>query len=145
VYQVDLEKKLDTAIREKGKYRQHLEKALEKIAATHQKEQSAVKAHLLKEKRELEHMRLRYMAADEKKVISSEQRELEDLKNELSQLVLFLLFLHLPPVKAKDAVFNPDVISVLLSVCNRNAWNAGQRACKPLRLTTSDGHKLTEK
>jgi len=38
-------------------------------------------------------------------------------------------FLHyfssfLRHVKAKDAICNPVVMSVLLSVCNRNAWNA---------------------
>jgi len=33
---------------------------------------------------------------------------------------LLLVFLHLPPVKAKDAICNPVVMSVLfLSVCNK--------------------------
>jgi len=31
-------------------------------------------------------------------------------------------FLRLPPVKAKDAICNPVVMSVRLSVCNWNAW-----------------------
>jgi len=29
-----------------------------------------------------------------------------------------------PPVQSKDALCNPVVMSVVLSVCNRNAWNA---------------------
>jgi len=61
---------------------------LEKIAATQKKEQSAAKAQLMREKRELEHMRLRYLAAEEKKVIASERKELEELRTELSRLVM---------------------------------------------------------
>ena len=62
-----------------------MEKALGKVAAAEAKEKSAAKAQLLKEKRELEHMRLRYLAAEEKNVISAERKELIVLKNELSQ------------------------------------------------------------
>ena len=59
-----------------------------KIAATQKKETSAAKAQLLKEKRELEHMRLRYLAAEEKNVITAERKELDELKNEVSRLVV---------------------------------------------------------
>ena len=85
VTQVELEKKLDAVTREKVQYRQHLEKALAKIAAAEAREKSASKAQLLKEKRELEHMRLRYLAAEEKQVTSAERKQLDELKNELSQ------------------------------------------------------------
>ena len=34
---------------------------------------------------ELEHMRLRYLAAEEKEVVSSEKQELEDIKHELNK------------------------------------------------------------
>jgi hypothetical protein len=91
-FQVELEKKLDASNREKARYRQQLERAISKLAAAQKKEKDAAKAQLLKEKRELEHMRLRYLAAEEKKVISSERRELEDLKNELMQYVNFFFF-----------------------------------------------------
>jgi len=85
ITQVELEKKLDTVTREKAQYRQHLEKALAKIAAAETKEKSVAKAQLLKEKREVQDMRLRYLAAEEKQVITAERKELDELKNELSQ------------------------------------------------------------
>jgi len=58
---------------------------LAKLSAAEMKEKSAAEAQLLKEKRELEHMRLRYLAAEEKKVITAERKELDELKNELNQ------------------------------------------------------------
>jgi len=87
ISQVELEKKLDAASREKARYKQQLERAMTKLASAHKKEKDIAKAQMLKEKRELEHMRLRYLAAEEKKVISSERRELEELKNELGRWV----------------------------------------------------------
>ena len=63
---------------------------MEKIAASQKKEKSAAKAQLMREKREIEHMRLRYLAAEEKKVIASERKELEELKTELSRLVMLV-------------------------------------------------------
>ena len=59
-----------------------------KISATQKKEKSAAKAQLLREKRELEDMRLRCLAAEEKKVIATERTELDELKSELSRSVL---------------------------------------------------------
>ena len=44
-------------------------------------------ANLKKQQQELEHMRLRYLAAEEKEVVKTERRELEDIKNELNQWV----------------------------------------------------------
>jgi len=87
-----LEKKLDAANKEKAQYRQHLEKALAKIAEARKREQETAKAELQREKRELEHMKLQYLAAEEKKVITTECRQLDDLKNELSQLVPCCLY-----------------------------------------------------
>ena len=66
-----------------------------KVAAAQKKEKSAAKAQLMREKRELEHMRLRYLAAEEKKVITADRKELDELKNELNQLVLLLPLLLL--------------------------------------------------
>jgi centrosomal protein CEP120 len=94
-FQVELEKKLDACNREKTRYRQQLERAISKLGAAQKREKDAAKAQLLKEKRELEHMRLRYLAAEEKKVISSERRELEELKNELTQYVERFTVRHL--------------------------------------------------
>ena len=75
---------MDTAIREKASYKQQLERALGKLADAQKKEKAAAKAQLMREKRELEHMRMRYLVAEEKHVSSSESKELEELKKELS-------------------------------------------------------------
>lgn len=39
---------------------------------------------------ELEHMRLRYLAAEEKEVVSNEKQELEDIKNELNKYDIYI-------------------------------------------------------
>ena len=40
---------------------------------------------LKKQQQELEHMRLRYLAAEEKEVVKTEKNELEDIRNELNR------------------------------------------------------------
>lgn len=42
-------------------------------------------ARLKKQQQELEHMRLRYLAAEEKEVGKTERKELEDIRNELNR------------------------------------------------------------
>lgn len=83
--QAELEKKLDAATKENAQYQQQLDMAFAKIAAAQVKERSVAKVQLLKEKRELEHMRLRYLAAEEKKVMTAERKELDELKTELTR------------------------------------------------------------
>ncbi|XP_016349901.1 centrosomal protein of 120 kDa-like [Sinocyclocheilus anshuiensis] len=41
---------------------------------------------LKKQQQELEHMRLRYMAAEEKEAVKNEKHELQDIRNELNRL-----------------------------------------------------------
>lgn len=43
---------------------------------------------LKKQQQELEHMRLRYLAAEEKEAVKNEKHELQDIRNELNRLVL---------------------------------------------------------
>ena len=66
-------------------YKQQWGKALKELARLKQKEQAQAKAHLQRQQQELEHMRLRYLAAEEKEVVSSDKQELEDIKNELNK------------------------------------------------------------
>ena len=82
--QVELERKLDAITKSKVHYKQQWGRALKELARIKQKEQTMAKAQLKKQQQELEHMRLRYLAAEEKEVVKSERKELEDIKNELN-------------------------------------------------------------
>lgn len=83
---VELERKLDAVSKSKLHYKQQWGRALKELARLKQKEQAQAKASLQKQHQELEHMRLRYLAAEEKEVVSSEKQELQDIKNELNKL-----------------------------------------------------------
>ncbi|KAK3096594.1 hypothetical protein FSP39_001548 [Pinctada imbricata] len=83
---VELERKLDAVTKSKVHYKQQWGRALKELAKAKQKEQTFAKAELKRQQQELEHMRLRYLAAEERDVVQSEKKELEDLKNELSRL-----------------------------------------------------------
>ncbi|PKU46428.1 hypothetical protein llap_3277 [Limosa lapponica baueri] len=50
------------------------------------REQENAMAHLKKQQQELEHMRLRYLAAEEKELGKTDRQELEDIRNELNRL-----------------------------------------------------------
>nr|XP_022334078.1 centrosomal protein of 120 kDa-like [Crassostrea virginica] len=86
---VELERKIDALSKSKLHYKQQWGRALKELARLKQKEQASAKAELKRQQQELEHMRLRYLAAEEKEVVSSEKKELEELKNELSKLKKF--------------------------------------------------------
>lgn len=43
---------------------------------------------LKKQQQELEHMRLRYLAAEEKEAVKNEKQELQDIRNELNRYEL---------------------------------------------------------
>ncbi|XP_063434844.1 centrosomal protein of 120 kDa-like [Mytilus trossulus] len=83
---VELERKLDTVNKSKVHYKQQWGRALKELARLKQKEQTAAKAELKRQQQELEHMRLRYLAAEEKEVVKSDKKELEEIKNELNRL-----------------------------------------------------------
>ncbi|XP_076104445.1 centrosomal protein of 120 kDa-like isoform X2 [Mytilus galloprovincialis] len=85
---VELERKLDTVNKSKVHYKQQWGRALKELARLKQKEQTAAKAELKRQQQELEHMRLRYLAAEEKEVVKSDKKELEEIKNELNRLKL---------------------------------------------------------
>lgn len=82
---MELERKIDALSKSKLHYKQQWGRALKELARLKQKEQVSAKAELKRQQQELEHMRLRYLAAEEKEVVNSEKRELEELKNELSK------------------------------------------------------------
>ncbi|WAR00622.1 CE120-like protein [Mya arenaria] len=85
---VELERKMDAVTKSKLHYKQQWGRALKELARLKQKEQAQAKASLVKQQQELEHMRLRYLAAEEKDVVNTDKQELEDIKHELNKLKL---------------------------------------------------------
>ena len=83
--QVELERKLEAANQSKIHYKQQWGRALKEVARLKQREQEAAKAALRQQQQELEHMRLRYLAAEEKDVAKTDNQQLEEIKNELNK------------------------------------------------------------
>ncbi|NXP81288.1 CE120 protein, partial [Ramphastos sulfuratus] len=83
---VELERKLESATKSKLHYKQQWTRALKELARLKQREQESAMAHLKKQQQELEHMRLRYLAAEEKELGKTDRQELEDVRNELNRL-----------------------------------------------------------
>ncbi|NWH71143.1 CE120 protein, partial [Piaya cayana] len=83
---VELERKLESATKSKLHYKQQWIRALKVLERLKQREQENAVAHLKKQKQELEHMRLRYLAAEEKELGKTDQQELEDIRKELNRL-----------------------------------------------------------
>ncbi|XP_071280461.1 centrosomal protein of 120 kDa isoform X3 [Agelaius tricolor] len=83
---VELERKLESATKSKLHYKQQWTRALKELARLKQREQENAMAHLKKQQQELEHMRLRYLAAEEKELEKTDRQELEDIRNELNRL-----------------------------------------------------------
>ncbi|KAM9329390.1 centrosomal protein of 120 kDa [Gastrophryne carolinensis] len=85
---VELERKLESATKSKLHYKQQWGRALKELARIKQREQESAMARLKKQQEELEQMRLRYLAAEEKDVVKNERLELEEIRNELNRLRL---------------------------------------------------------
>ncbi|XP_029475642.1 centrosomal protein of 120 kDa isoform X2 [Rhinatrema bivittatum] len=83
---VELERKLESSTKSKLHYKQQWGRALKELARLKQREQDNAMARLKKQQQELEHMRLRYLAAEEKEVVKTERQELEEIRNELNRL-----------------------------------------------------------
>ncbi|KAF5913499.1 hypothetical protein HPG69_017117 [Diceros bicornis minor] len=92
---VELERKLESATKSKLHYKQQWGRALKELARLKQgsglflsfkREQESQMARLKKQQEELEQMRLRYLAAEEKDTVKTERQELLDIRNELNRL-----------------------------------------------------------
>ncbi|KFQ26797.1 Centrosomal protein of 120 kDa, partial [Merops nubicus] len=83
---VELERKLETATKTKLHFKQQWTKVLKELAKLKQLQQENALAYLKKQQQELEHMRLRYLAAEEKELGKRDRQELEDIRNELNRL-----------------------------------------------------------
>ncbi|XP_062854380.1 centrosomal protein of 120 kDa isoform X2 [Trichomycterus rosablanca] len=82
----ELERKLESTTKSKLHYKQQWGRALKELARFKQREQENAMTRLKKQQQELEHMRLRYLAAEEKEAVKNEKHELEDIRNELNRL-----------------------------------------------------------
>ncbi|XP_010177160.1 PREDICTED: centrosomal protein of 120 kDa-like, partial [Mesitornis unicolor] len=83
---VELERKLESATKSKLHYKQQWTRALKELARLKQREQENAMAHLKKQQQELDHMRLCYLAAEERELGKTDRQELEDIRIELNRL-----------------------------------------------------------
>ncbi|KAM4746472.1 centrosomal protein of 120 kDa isoform 2-T2 [Anableps anableps] len=83
---VELERKLESTTKSKLHYKQQWGRALKELARFKQREQENAMARLKKQQAELEAMKLRYLATEEKEAVRQDRRELDDIRNELNRL-----------------------------------------------------------
>ncbi|XP_077073658.1 centrosomal protein of 120 kDa isoform X2 [Siphateles boraxobius] len=83
---VELERKLESATKSKLHYKQQWGRALKELARFKQREQENAMTRLKKQQQELEHMRLRFLASEEKEAVTSDKHELQDIRNQLNRL-----------------------------------------------------------
>uniref|UniRef100_A0A087X5V3 Centrosomal protein 120 n=1 Tax=Poecilia formosa TaxID=48698 RepID=A0A087X5V3_POEFO len=83
---VELERKLESTTKSKLHYKQQWGRALKELARFKQREQENAMARLKKQQAELEAMRLRYLATEEKDAVRQDRQELDDIRNEINRL-----------------------------------------------------------
>ncbi|KAM3868426.1 centrosomal protein of 120 kDa [Diretmus argenteus] len=84
--QVELERKLESTTKSKLHYKQQWGRALKELARFKQREQENAMNRLKKQQAELEAMRLRYLANEEKDTVRTERQELDSIRNELNRM-----------------------------------------------------------
>uniref|UniRef100_A0A4W6CW78 Centrosomal protein 120 n=1 Tax=Lates calcarifer TaxID=8187 RepID=A0A4W6CW78_LATCA len=82
---VELERKLESTTKSKLHYKQQWGRALKELARFKQREQENAMTRLKKQQAELEAMRLRYLATEEKEAVRQDRQELDDIRNELNR------------------------------------------------------------
>nr|XP_046241768.1 centrosomal protein of 120 kDa [Scatophagus argus] len=83
---VELERKLESTTKSKLHYKQQWGRALKELARFKQREQENAMTRLKKQQAELEAMRLRYLATEQKEAVQKDKQELDDIRNELNRL-----------------------------------------------------------
>ncbi|XP_015230032.1 PREDICTED: centrosomal protein of 120 kDa [Cyprinodon variegatus] len=83
---VELERKLESTTKSKLHYKQQWGRALKELARFKQREQENAVARLKKQQAELEAMRLRYLATEEKEAVQQDRKELDQIRNQLNRL-----------------------------------------------------------
>lgn len=85
---LEMDRKLDSMLKAKNHYKEQWSKALCEIGNIKKKEEASAKATLKKQQMELEHLRLRYLAAEENELIKNDEKQLISLKKEVEKLKL---------------------------------------------------------
>ncbi|XP_070690215.1 centrosomal protein of 120 kDa [Pempheris klunzingeri] len=83
---VELERKLESTTKSKLHYKQQWGRALKELARFKQREQENAMTRLKKQQAELEAMRVRYLATEQKEAVQQDKQELDDIRNELNRL-----------------------------------------------------------
>jgi len=81
----EVDRKLEASTKSKIHYKQQWGRALRELARIKLNEQEAAKVRLKKQQHELDHMKLRYLAMEEKQVMKTDKEELNDVKDEISR------------------------------------------------------------
>ncbi|XP_029943164.1 centrosomal protein of 120 kDa-like isoform X1 [Salarias fasciatus] len=100
---VELERKLESTTKSKLHYKQQWGRALKELARFKQREQENAMTRLKKQQEELEAMRLRYLAAEEKEAVRQDRQELDGIRNQLNRLKQQEETLAPPPVVSDPA------------------------------------------
>ncbi len=82
---IETERKLVEMTKAKNHYKDQWARALQEISAIKKKEEANAKAMLKKQQLELDHLRLRYLAAEEKELLKTDGSQLQSLKSELEK------------------------------------------------------------
>ena len=82
---MELERRVTAAAQSKVHYKQQWGRALRELARMRQRQQAAARAHLHTQAHELQHMRMRHLAAEQKDTERSEHGELDAIRAELEQ------------------------------------------------------------
>lgn len=83
---VELERKLESITKSKLHYKQQWGRALKELARFKQREQESAMTRLKQQQAELEAMRLRCLATEEKEAVRQDRQELDSIRNELNRL-----------------------------------------------------------
>nr|XP_057925795.1 centrosomal protein of 120 kDa [Doryrhamphus excisus] len=82
---VELERKLESTTKSKLHYKQQWGRALKELARFKQREQENAMTRLKKQQAELDAMRLRYLATEEKEAVRQDRQELGDIRNQVNR------------------------------------------------------------
>jgi centrosomal protein CEP120 len=82
---VELERKLDAMTKAKNHYKEQWTRAVQEIALNKKREEANAKAVLKKQQQELEHLRMRYLAAEENELLKNDHKSFESLRNEVEK------------------------------------------------------------
>ncbi|XP_046857009.1 centrosomal protein of 120 kDa-like isoform X1 [Xenia sp. Carnegie-2017] len=86
VEKAELQRKLECGNKSKIHYKQQWAKALKELGKVKENEQMAARTRLKQQEKELEEMKLKYLAAQEREISNTDRQELENMKNELNRL-----------------------------------------------------------